>query len=477
MGYARGLLSSDEDLEDGGSDGTSSQIKPQIDATMEASILYGIFGEGILQGQLEMYCPTRDCRWNKFLTAGVCSQCNDVTSKLTRHDKWAYLHHNGSTVDDNMSAYFLPNGAYLANIDGDITSVDNGENVTTSINVKGNGKTMQITGLATGDPSKTISLTENEALIWAISTVQINQTALTGHTKFDYSWPDIPVIATECGIYYCGLEITSNMTNGLLYEQNRELDLQRVKGSYRPEPGFSAPTNISDSLEFDPDTAMYSRTPLVLDDPKDASVNFTFTEEGIMTISNYLQTTFQTKLNITRLPGMDDVSVTLQSPDMPTGHINMAFFDMAGLPKKSEGLLQLRPDRNLTQRFSALSTSMTFAIRNTLAGQETAGDNGGEAGEVLTVYAVQWPWITLHAVLFVAGAAFYVVTVVSSTNAEKEMWCLAWKNSGLAVMSKAGEMGPLFAPGDSVRELERKAAEKTARFESKDGERLEAQEG
>jgi hypothetical protein len=116
---------------------------------------------------------------------------------------------------------------------------------------------------------------------------------------------------------------------------------------------------------------------------------------------------------------------------------------------------------------------MTNAIRNAGAIEiGKPGDVVGEVGRQETVYMVQWGWIALHAVVILGGTVFYVATMVSASRAEKAFRCLAWKNSSLAVLSKASELGPLFEPGDSVQELERKAGVKTASFNSAEGERL-----
>lgn len=477
-GYGLGLLTpTGQKGQLSGSMQQSQEMRADIDPAMEASILDGLFNELSMIGErVYMQCPTSNCRWNKFLTAGVCSQCNDLTSQLVRHDNWAFLSHNGSTAKENVAAYFLPNGAFLANLDGDITVDNDGKSVTMKLNAVGSGQTAQMMGFATGDPNKTVSMRDMRTLIWSLTAVQLNQTAFSGNNSFHYSWPNIPVIASECALYYCGIEISSNVTNNTLMETNRELNLVRNPDSYRvlnTSRSSSLPKNLTDSLEFDPYTAAIYRTNLQIEDHKNKSLTFNFSQEAVKSISSYFLSTFQTSQNLTRPPDMDDVSMTLQSPNLPNGQSNIAFYDAAGLPKKGEGIWS-DGKANLLPQFATLSRSMTIAIRNSMASWVgKPGDNGGEIGDEVTVYTVRWGWITLHAILIVGSTTFFIATVRSSSEAKNTLQCLAWKNSSLAVISKAPELGPLFEPNDSILELERKAALKTTTFNKREGERLD----
>lgn len=423
-----------------------------------------------------MRCPTADCRWPNFTTAAVCYQCNDVTSQLIRHDQWALSTLNGSSTYTNVSAFFLPNGAFLANLNGDILAFSDGKSTSMKYSALGQTASSMMTGFATGDPNKTVSMGGIKPLIWSLSAVQLNVTALSGAGDFNYSWPNIPVIANERALYYCGVGIASNITNGTSWETSYELDMIPSPNSYQVvDKGIfpSLPSNVSDSLEFDLATSAMKRSNLQLQGRQNASEIFFFTEDTVKSISSYFQATFQTDVNLTNRDGPDLVSITLQSPMLPKGRANIAYFTGHGLPQRGRGLWN-EGQSDLSQGFARLSLSMSNAMRNAGASEvENPGDFAGQSGRHDTVYMVQWGWISLHAVLIAGGAAFYIATVVCASGAEKKLQCLAWKNSSSAVISKASELGPLFEPGDSAREPECKAADMMASFNTTEDEKLD----
>ncbi|KAM3448746.1 hypothetical protein MY3296_007554 [Beauveria thailandica] len=456
-----------------GSEEAYHQVTAEIDPSLEAFILYGLFNErSLYQKRADMYCWSRDCRWPSFTTAGICYQCNDITSELTRYDVWALSTPNGSTKGAPMSAYFLPNEAFLANLDGDITATRQGNDTFNYKSaVRGSGASLQMMGFSTGDPNKTVSMGDLKGLIFALSAVQLNWPALMQTASYNYSWPDIPVTASECALHYCGLYVTSQVSNGTLMETTRKLDLVPSPDSYKiveKELFPSLPQNVSNSLEFDSITSRIARTDLKLQDSRNASKAFIFGADTVKSVSSFFQATFQTSVNLTDRMGPRSVAVSLQSGTFPRGRANIAYYGSWGLPPKGRGLYN-PSRRELWQSFDLLAQSMTDAIRNAVP---EVGQVVGEFGRQETVYMVQWSWITLHALLIVGGTAFYIATMVSASRAEKAFKCLAWKNSSLAVMSKASQLGSLFEVGDSVKQLERKAELKTASFNSLEGERL-----
>ncbi|KAM3564642.1 hypothetical protein ARSEF4850_001775 [Beauveria asiatica] len=456
-----------------GSEEAYHQVTAEIDPSLEAFILYGLFNErSLYQKRADMYCWSRDCRWPSFTTAGICYQCNDITSELTRYDVWALSTPNGSTKGTPMSAYFLPNEAFLANLDGDITATRQGNDTFNYKSaVRGSGASLQMMGFSTGDPNKTVSMGDLKGLIFALSAVQLNWPALMQTASYNYSWPDIPVTASECALHYCGLDVTSQVSNGTLMEKTRKLDLVPSPDSYKiveKELFPSLPQNVSNSLEFDSITSSIARTDLKLQDSRNASKAFIFGADTVKSVSSFFQATFQTSVNLTDRMGPRSVAVSLQSGTFPRGRANIAYYGSWGLPPKGRGLYN-PSRRELWQSFDLLAQSMTDAIRNAVP---EVGQVVGEFGRQETVYMVQWSWITLHALLIVGGTAFYIATMVSASRAEKAFKCLAWKNSSLAVMSKASQLGSLFEVGDSVKQLERKAELKTASFNSLEGERL-----
>ena len=433
---------------------------------MQASILDALFIGNKGAGQVNSQCPTPYCRWPNFRTLGVCYKCNDITSRLARHDNWGTFQQDQYPEESNVSAYFLPNGAYLANVDGTTAGVEGGN--------QDIGYAAQMMGLATGHPNETVSMTSMTTLIWSLSAVYMNQT-------IDYenynSWPNLSVLATECALFYCGLEVSSKFDNNTLTETSHELDFVRDSGSWQieyAESFHSLPANVSESIVFDPFTAAMYRSDLRIHDPKNSSSSLSISPPAVYSISSYFQSNFQSNSTLPALR-VDGGSLSIRSPDKPKGNANIGYYSMGGesLPRMAKGIWNV-DSTNLSVQFDAMSRGMTSAIRNASpTKQDLSSIPNGEVGQQTTVYAVQWGWIALHALLIAGRTSFFIATVRSSAGAEKLQQCLPWKSSSLAIISKAAELGPLFEPTDSLRQLEEKAERQRATFNKKEGERLD----
>ena len=395
MSYTSGVLTPvGKEVSLFGSKEKLQRVSASIDPTMEAAILAGLFNEGnSIENHPEMDCSAAYCPWGEFLTAGACYECNDITSHLVRHDKWAGFHPTPSEAgfDENVSAYFLPNGAFLANMDGNIRVDYTGTNTTQTMGATGQGEGAQMMGFSTGDRNETVSMKNVTNLIWSLSAVYINWTAFPdpGTPKAPSSsilWPDMPVIASECAVYFCGLEVSSNVTNTTLMETMRELSLVRSPESWqfcKPQLYPSLPSNASDSLQFDPSIAAIGRSDLQLHDPSNTSVKMNLTQAAVYSISSYLQSTFQASSNVT-IARYNPGSLSLRSSDMPKGRANIAYYTDDSIPQAGEGIVTSQID--IIYGFYALADSMTTAIRNSIAEDiGKPGDPRAEQGQLTTV--------------------------------------------------------------------------------------------
>ena len=444
-----------------------------IDPPLEASILDGLFNNGSeSKDRANMWCATPYCRWEKFITAGICYKCNSLTSQLTLYHNWSVYDSAAFGGSYNISAYFLPNGAYLQNLNSFIGVAS--EALSTDF-LRGEVSPLQMMGYATSNRNETISMKNLTTLFWSMSAVHVDWAAIEHTLSLGYDWPKMPVLAQECALYYCGLEVSSNFTNNTLMETSHEIDLRRDPGSWQllgTERFPDIPRNAMDSLAFDPSTGALSRTDLTLINSKNDTV-VTFMQDAVFSISNYFQSTFQTTKNLTlqsidgnKAPG----TVTLRSPHFPVGKANLAFFGYQSVPRKVAGIWNGKQGilGDLEIQFKAVAEAMTIAIRN--SGNNDQIITGAEVGQPMTVYTVQWAWIALHAFIIVGGTGFFIVTTLKTSEAKKLSGCLPWKTSSLATISKAAEFGPLFEPSDDIHVLEDKAKVKTATLSRENGE-------
>ena len=457
------------------------QYKCDVEPLMEASILNGLFNRSVgrAKDNVDMWCPTPYCRWDKFTTAGVCHKCNNITSHLKLYKNWSRFYQ--AAIDpspQNYSVYFLPNGALLANIDAHLIKDKRQWWSNLSYPVDPN----QLMGFGTGKRSETVSMNNTENLIWSLSAIYLDGEVPFGipeptrdHTSI---WPFMPVTAKECALYYCGVEIASKSTNNTLSETTRELDLNRSPKSWQIAQSVlksKLPANFVDNMEYNLTTSGISMTPLLLQDSNNHTVA-NFTQVAIFGISSYFQSTFQASINLTHpriLSGSFESfgSLYIEDHSAPKPKVNFGCYRDTVLPPKGNGIWNPHRTgrRDIEPQFSALANAMTAAIRN--SGSYNTSDVEAEKGEVFTIYRVQWAWIVLHAISVAGGAIFLMATTLISSQENKvASYCLAWKNSSLAVMSKASELEPLFHHTDDIAALEEKATVSTATFRHKKGE-------
>jgi hypothetical protein len=224
-------------------------FKPELPLSMKAAILAGLSrAPEEVEQEVLVQCPTSNCTWDPFLTLGVCHRCNDVTAKLSRFvdgiDYANLADSIGASVglSSNVSpdsirrvsitAYSLPNGHFIANGNG--CSLFN-DSSACSAKLEGMGdssttlRTYTTTSFGTGNPNKTNTMTDIDTLIWSMSVIypdvkRLNRSSL---------WPDVPLQAMECAIYYCVKNVTSSMEGNRLSESITEVNSVRDPDSWQ----------------------------------------------------------------------------------------------------------------------------------------------------------------------------------------------------------------------------------------------------
>ncbi|CEJ90261.1 hypothetical protein VHEMI06056 [[Torrubiella] hemipterigena] len=452
------------------------KISPLVDIEMETAILDSLFSDpSLIQRRLQVSCPSGNCKWNKFTTLGVCHRCTNLTSQLKRYDNWARL--------DNMynySAYMLPNGAYLANSENNLSL--HPPNLLLP-GGSGSGAATSMMGFGTGNASQTVAMGDIKTLIWAMTAVHVNLSRNISTESYHplETWPNLPIVANECALYYCAKDIVSTMVNTTMEESYTEqTDFARDPASFRPkyvsQEGILSEAELQ-SLEFDPVVSNIRRSYLQLKSPKNTSIILSIEDLSVASISGYFQQTFRSDANVSTVRNGEGITLALKSSDIPQGKANIAFYATDSLPSKGAGLWNNKKPI-LETNFALLAKSMTNAIRNDGArGGATQlygpRNTSGYIGLYKPIYSVQWGWIALHVTLITGGTVFFIITVKHSSLAERTLQCLAWKNNSLAIISKASELGPFFKSTDDVKELNRKAKAASATFNQKEGRSLE----
>ena len=380
----------------------------QADFRVQAAVLSGLVHTGQALGQqLPLNCPSSNCTWPIVASLSVCSKCNDVTSEVrqTSTDEYALIMDLGAGGDPvaygNSTRLALPNGLWISDFDGST----------------GNPQTRMV-ALGTGDRQGTVSMQAVDTLIWSMT--MLNADADPRNTS--RAWPDTPIRALECALYYCVKSYNTTMTNNTVLQPAEDTPAERSAGSWQPTNiGYDRGINRTriESLNELQGSAI-EHTDLMLGD------GYNITQVAIMSTSALFQSTF--------------------AMDFSNSKNNMTGFYLNGdgshKPSIMQPLFQGRED--LPGLFANIAISMSNAIR-TMEGQTV--QHSGEAGRQITVYRVQWEWIALPAAVVLASLTQLILTMLSSGSQP------LWKSNTLAVLSRGPCVIEVFDGASSIVEL------------------------
>lgn len=461
---------------------SSSDHKQFMDTRMglstEAAIL-GAFTNGTsiidIEERAFMSCPTNNCTWPTFDSLGVCHQCSNITSELKRVDNmgsmlnFMYEDINPEPLEDDLyskengTAYALPNGHFLANVNGYPAPVSEGCHVDVEDTF------YNMTAYSTSNPNLTNTMKDGDSLIWSTSVIYsynlIDETTTLedfdtdNHCRKTTAWPKSPVQAYECGLYYCVKTIDSSVQNGKIQNSiEQSNNAQRDPSSWRPKDIVGSaleehykPENIPQngkekSLEFDPYYAVIRMTDLVFNATRNGTEqSYRVTQRAIESLGAYLQKAL-----------VDDTLTSkerLRSVENEIGEDSVGFNGLlAGetpVPERIRGIWEGETGRQLEYAFEKLAIGITNDIR----------DNGlfidGQVGVAVTLYRIQWYWITLHGVILIGGISFCLLTMQQSSRVSDTV--PPWKTSALAAMSQAPEAVPILGDIKDLEEMEKKA--------------------
>ncbi|KAK2800692.1 hypothetical protein FQN50_008002 [Emmonsiellopsis sp. PD_5] len=467
--------------------GTNSTINPSgpkaivaatiIDLSMQGSILSG-FSRSLaeIRQQANVKCPTGQCTWPPSKTLGVCHTCHNITLDLKRVDNFGdvagplILGEDAMTANES-SAFVLPNGHFIPGINGHIADIlgmtEQGyQSPNNSWLVAGPA----MTSFGSGNPAKTNRMQDVDTLIWSTSMIYVDIVQLDGSAE----WPDVPVRASECAVYYCVQNINTTVEGNTIYEDTTE-DTQAKRDPNSWQPTFSpldedyAPENIPpdhqmSSLEWDERYSAISREDLILHYPQNSSAStYTLAETAVKPISAYfpplLTVNMTGSANLSRL-------IAERLGEHAVGY-NGAFIGRKAYPDSLRHIYEPNEDIDLAAKFAALAASMTNDMRRNGDGisrfdpwnghMSMASNNHpayGLVGVARTYYNIEWGWIVLHALMLAGGLVFWQLTVRNSSRPEAVQ---IWKSSSLAVLRQGRTTGGVLEGSRTMEEMRSKA--------------------
>lgn len=462
-------------------------VTTRLDIPMQAAVLNGISrSQQEVQQQATTQCSSANCTWDPFETLGVCHRCNDLTSTLKTvrdfGDVFEALHNDGEEKiyhEDAASALVLPNGHFLTNING--CSADGVSCLYESENTTGFGPNLRLvpmTSFGTGNPIKTNSMQDLDTLIWSMSIINLDYSIISNLSvsSDDYKWPNAPIRATECALYYCVKTMHLSVEGNIVHNNDIEAtDAVRDPNSWTLEsrerlekyaPENRPPDNGSATLEYHKWYSAARRSPLALHFPGNSSKTvYNLTTDAVLSLSQFFQNLLST--NIT-----EDANISAAISKKLTGDavgFNGIIENKQVYQSDPPAIYSVwNPDiysddkADMRDTFAALATSITNGMRQVDKQHEDDADYVfGRKGAAKKYYKTQWGWTALHGAVLVGGILFWAVTVWNSTRGPKVP---AWKNSSLATISRGSVAVEALRGADMVREMEKRAREELVKI-------------
>lgn len=439
-----------------GVDAFMQSVKVDTDLSMQSAILYGLDQpiDNIIQ-QGAFSCPTGNCTWPPFESLAVCNSCTDLSSSLQRivsdGNQVMYLKkdNNLNTLanpQNSGTAFQIPSGLYLDNVNGfrpDLFNVGY--------------HAMMLATLGTTDPSETTSTLELDTLIWSMSMIRTDPNA----ANISAVWPNFPISAIECALYYCIKSYNITVSSGIIQEVSKRVPgISRVRDSWDVAEGYAGLMNKSNinSIAFDNFVSAIPRSDLALFSPASGNL-FNISSAAVNSISYHFQSMFASgpyTLNITETPPV-------------AGRLNGYYMRSTQLEYEPSVMQALFSSTDLNATFTAVAASMSNALRTGADGSFDGVSISviGEKGELTTYYRIVWPWICLHCFIVIAGAVFLGITICE--NRRYGRMVPLWKSSSLAIASHGEVVTDVLSGMQTTKEMRNKARVSRVVFSDRTG--------
>lgn len=358
--------------------------------------------------QLQLHCQSGNCTWPAFTSLGVCSSCTDVHSYLKTSESKEPLYMFLSP--DNAGSSYSPSGIPQP-------TLPNGLHIDSSV---------QMTTFGTGNPGKTVSMSNVNTLIWSMTMLR-EKTTTSKRASPEYE-------AIECGLRYCVEEHKTEVTSNSIKDT-----ANIVKGATRASNSWSV--TDKETLRF------YTSNTGMNDTITTAELNsLDFESPAVGLTRSDLMLGDQYNVSQTAVDGISSLMYSTFTYDGSQLGIN-GFYIAAGYGDAQydpPSVQQLWMSNSLQQSFEILAVSMSNAIR---AGSDNGSVETGQEGSSVIKFQIEWPWIALPMLVILASLAQLVVVILSSRMVP------LWKESTLAVLSRGRYLDGRLDQATTVREM------------------------
>ncbi|QYS92594.1 hypothetical protein H0G86_000005 [Trichoderma simmonsii] len=329
-----------------------------IDPAMNAAIMQGIYLDSI---QPSLTCPSGNCTWTDIHTLGVCSSCQDITSKLTRNCTNSQFVDFLEEVSPNISQcdFKTPHNQTLMTVFATVTGAEG------IFGTQWNSSALFTNAEADDAPATLISFEAVQALTTPNSTsVDVLR--------------DLPVAGWSCTLSLCAKTYPFiNVTNGVI--------------------NVTAPKE--DTLLFastiPPYLTLYSNT-------SSAVGNYSFQEVDFENLNSYLSVLFSTGFFS---EGINTINTNA-----------LVYLDNAPEAPPVGSRLGLEVD--IDAAMNRLASSMTEPIRSS----QNSTANPGQTLVEKTFIHVSWGWLALPIALAVLSFVLVIAAIAVTRQSGVEVW-------------------------------------------------------
>lgn len=355
-----------------------NRVTRGLEPSMQAAIFNGLAQSN---KPLNPICPSGDCEYDNFVTLGVCSQCEDITSQASQNcvpstDQYRLTTQEWMAQIPLNCTYTSPSGASISPgiwIDeAKWLSQDN--NSALAIRNPWSALSTSNESATEGDPARIVS--------FLAAKYEGGQT----WTSENSTSPENKPTLTECSVSLCEREYTQRL-NGT------QQTIEMIK-SQDLHLGKKIESNI---------TNIWLET-LISNDSQPLSPNSNYTIDN---------TTWQ------------DLSLTMIGLFNTTLYTGDAQYIETTAPGMNP-LLALWSSSNLTNSITSMADSMTDHIRSSTSATHLPG----RTFRTETYIHMRWPWMALPATMVILSTVLLIVVSV----ANRKYSTLTWKSSVLPLL-------------------------------------------
>ncbi|OQE02684.1 hypothetical protein PENVUL_c039G00158 [Penicillium vulpinum] len=369
------------------------------DPVIEESVLSGI---SAAYTPVEPHCSTGDCEYPDFITLGICSKCEDVTSSSVQNcsalsKTWSGWEERGYLGDNQIPekiplncTYTTPNGVRIVpgilywnfpwSYEDNRTYMNFYRATWTSVATEGNDGFQgdEVTKEDYQPPVKFLNVTN--PIIQFISAKYLDGTAI--YTTENLTAPSEKPILTECALYYCEQQ----------YTQNNVSVKRRILQPTRTHP-----------LRYVDPPPSWGNTLSPLGAPDGTN---TISGNSTYGVAYYAESSLRGALirwlNTTNFDSLETNRLGIKSEDIPGFPASSILFDRGGL----------------NETFSNIARSIT----DTMRANSKATKVPGQAFQDETYIHVRWEWVIPPIVNVVVSIGFLAATAILCRRSRAVLW-------------------------------------------------------